>query len=49
MGSRPFSSYPHHWRKFALPYQALMKTQLERIAKQEGLCKNVYEIVNQSL
>jgi len=38
-----------HWRKFALPYQALMKTQLERIAKHEGLCKNVSEIVNQSL
>jgi len=37
------------WRKFTQPYQALMKTQLERIAKHEGLCKNVYEIVNQSL
>jgi aminopeptidase N len=37
------------WRKFTQPYQTLMKTQLERIAKHEGLCKNVYEIVNQSL
>jgi len=38
-----------HWRKFTQPYQALMKSQLERVAKHDGLCKDVYEIISKSL
>ncbi len=38
-----------HWRKFSQPNQGLMKSQLERIANHDGLCKDVYEIVSKSL
>ena len=37
------------WRKYDEKRQALMKAQLERIVKTEGLSENVYEIVAKSL
>ena len=37
------------WRRFAAPWGGMMKAQLERIAAQEGLSKDVFEIVNSAL
>ena len=37
------------WRKFDPNRQKLMKAELERIVKTEGLSKNVYEIVSKAL
>lgn len=37
------------WRRFEAPWSGMMKAQLERIAGQEGLSKDVFEIVNSAL
>ena len=37
------------WKKYDEKRQGLMKAQLERIVKTEGLSENVYEIVSKSL
>ena len=37
------------FRQYDAPRQALMRAQLERISKAEGLVENVYEIVSKSL
>jgi aminopeptidase N len=37
------------WKKYDETRQGLMKAQLERIVKTEGLSENVYEIVSKSL
>lgn len=37
------------WRKYAEPYASLMSSQLERIASQENLSKDVSEIVGKAL
>lgn len=37
------------WRKFDTERQQLMKAQLERISKEKGLSKDVYEVVTKSL
>jgi len=37
------------WRRYAPELGALMKAELERIAKAEGLSKNVYELVTRAL
>lgn len=37
------------WKNFDPPRQALMRAQLERISKAEGLSENVFEIVSKSL
>lgn len=38
-----------NWKKYADPYQQLMREQLELIAKHKNLSKDVYEIVSKSL
>ena len=37
------------WRKYDEKRQEMMKAQLERIVKTEGLSENVFEIVSKSL
>ena len=39
----------NQWRRFDAPRQALMKLELERIAQQQNLSKDVFEIVERSL
>jgi aminopeptidase N len=39
----------NQWRRFDPDRQALMKAQLERIAAQPGLSKDVFEIVGRAL
>jgi aminopeptidase N len=39
----------NQWRRFDAARRALMQTQLERIAEQVGLSKDVYEIVGRAL
>ena len=39
----------NQWRRFETGRQEMMKAQLERIAGQEGLSKDVYEIVSRAL
>ncbi|GBC63440.1 aminopeptidase N [Desulfonema ishimotonii] len=39
----------NHWKKYDAGRQALMKTQLERIAATPDLSENVYEIVSKAL
>lgn len=37
------------WKKFAQPYQDLMKAQIERVAKEESLSPDVQEVITKSL
>jgi aminopeptidase N len=37
------------WRRYSSERQALMRVQLERIAAQSELSKDVYEVVSKSL
>ncbi len=48
VAARLVSSF-NQWRRFDEQRQALQRAQLERIAAQPGLCKDVFEIVHRAL